>query len=339
MTAAGTEKPISKLHAAARPLGGGSSALGALGPVLGLAFAFLLFALLEPKTFLSFDNLQIILMETAVVGTAALGMTVIIISGGIDLSVGSNIALCTVFIALSLSHGLGALASIAVGISSSLLVGLLIGLLVTRLNLAPFIVTLGLWGAVRGAAKRIAGEAEIFPPTTWLNHLLTMLPASQRWMIVPPGVWLMLVLTLFVAGVLRYTRFGRHVFAIGSNEHTARLCGVPVERTKVLIYLFAALFVGIAGVLQFSKLTIGDPTTANGYELNIIAAVVIGGASLSGGEGTVAGTLIGALLMTVVGNGCNKVGLRNSVQDIVTGGIIIAAAALDQFRQRRARGG
>jgi ribose/xylose/arabinose/galactoside ABC-type transport system permease subunit len=315
-----------------------SAFLGTLGPIMGLFLVVAAFAVLEPRTFLTLDNLQIILLNTAVVGTAALGATVIIIAGGIDLSVGSNIALCTVVIALCRLHGLSPAVAAILGIVAGACVGLLIGTLVTWLNISSFIVTLGLWGAVRGLAKRLAGGSEISTPPSWISHLLQMLPPGQRWMLMPPGVWLLVVLSLFVAGVLRYTRFGRHVFAIGSNEQTARLCGVPVARTKVMIFVFATVFAGIAGVLQFSYLNnLGDPTTANGYELNVIAAVVIGGASLSGGKGNIFGTLVGALLMTVVGNGCSKVPrLTNADQDIVTGAIIVAAAAFDQFRQSRA---
>jgi ribose transport system permease protein len=317
-----------------------SALLGTMGPIVGLFFVFAIFAMLEPRTFLTLDNLQIILLNTAVVGTAALGATVIIISGGIDLSVGSNIALCTVVMALCRLHGMTPSAAALLGIVAGASVGLLIGTLVTRFNLSSFIVTLGLWGAVRGLAKRLAGGSEISTPPSWISRLLQMLPPGQRWMIVPPGVWLLLILSLFVAAVLRYTRFGRHVFAIGSNEQTARLCGVPIARTKIFIFVFATVFAGIAGVLQFSYLNnLGDPTTANGYELNVIAAVVIGGASLSGGKGNIFGTLVGALLMTVVANGCNKVpSLTNADQDIVTGAIIVAAAGFDQFRQSRAAG-
>ena len=170
---------------------------------------------------------------------------------------------------------------------------------------------------------------------TWLNQLLTALPDDRRWMLVPPGVWLLAVLAVLMAAVLRYTRFGRHVFAIGSNEQTARLCGVPVERQKLFVYMLGAGLAGLAGVLQFSYLTVGDPTTATGMELDIIAAVVIGGASLAGGEGTILGSIVGALIMTVVSNGCTKMEFPNWVQEIVTGGIIITAVALDRFRHRR----
>ncbi len=154
-------------------------------------------------------------------------------------------------------------------------------------------------------------------------------------MIVAPGVWIMLILALFVAGMLRYTRFGRHVFAIGSNEQTARLCGVNVNRTKVLVYTIAGAFVGVAGILQFASLGGGDPSTASGLELDIIAAVVIGGGSLNGGEGSVLGTLIGALFMRVVANGCTKMGFENWEQQIVTGGIILLAVGLDRLRHAK----
>lgn len=305
-----------------------------LGSVLGLAFVILLFAVLRPHTFLTADNFQIMLLQTAVVGTAALGMTLIIISGGIDLSIGSNIALCTVVIALLLQQHVSPMLAALGGIATGAACGALIGLLITRLNLTPFIVTLGMWGALRGAAKGLANETMVAAPSTWLNDLLQSLRPQSRWMIFPPGVWLMLVLTLFVGALLRYTRFGRHIFAIGSNEQTARLCGVPVKRTKLLIYIVGLAFAGIAGVLQFSYLTVGDPTTANGLELAVIAAVVIGGASLNGGEGSIFGSLVGALIMTVVANGCTKMNLANWLQEIVTGVIIITAVVLDRLRHR-----
>ena len=308
--------------------------LAKLGPVLGLAFVVLLFAVLRPRTFLTADNLQIMLLQTAVVGTGTLGMTMIIISGGIDLSIGSNIALCTVMVALLLAAGAPPLVAALGGIACGAACGLLIGLLITRLNLTPFIVTLGTLGALRGLAKGLAHETMVSAPSTWLNDLLQTLGPKNRWMILPPGVWLLLALTVLVAALLRFTRFGRHIFAIGSNEQTARLCGVPLRSTKLLIYVVGLSFAGVAGVLQFSYLTVGDPTTANGYELSIIAAVVIGGASLAGGEGSVLGSLIGALIMTIVANGCTKMDLANWVQDIVTGGIIIVAVVLDRLRHR-----
>jgi ribose transport system permease protein len=308
--------------------------LSTLGPIIGLVVVFALFAILRPKTFLTLDNIQIMLLQTAVVGTAALGMTMIIISGGIDLSIGSNVALCTVVIALMLAAGVPSLFAAIGGILCGSFCGLLIGLLITRLNLTPFIVTLGMWGALRRAAKGLSGETMVSAPSTWLNGLLQSLGPVTKWMIFPPGVWLLIILTILVGLMLRYTRFGRHIYAIGSNEQTARLCGISVRRTKLLIYVIGLAFAGVAGVLQFSYLTVGDPTTAAGLELAVIAAVVIGGASLNGGEGGVLGTIIGALIMTVVANGCTKLNLANWVQEIVTGVIIIVAVTLDRLRHR-----
>jgi ribose transport system permease protein len=311
------------------------SLLRKLGPLVGLAFVFALFTALRPHQFPTADNLQIMMLQTAVVATAALGMTLIIVSGGIDLSVGSVIALTTVVIALLLNHGAGPWLAAAGGVAAAAACGAANGVLITRLRLMPFIVTLGMWGTLRGVAKGLAHEQMIVAPDTWLSQLLNALPPGRRWMLVPPGVWLMLVLAALTAGLLRYTRRGRHIFAVGSNEQTARLCGVPVDRTKLLVYALGAALAGVAGVLQFSYLTVGDPTTAQGMELDVIAAVIIGGASLSGGEGTILGSLMGALIMTVVSNGCTKMELPNWVQEIVTGVIIIAAVTLDRLRHRR----
>jgi ribose/xylose/arabinose/galactoside ABC-type transport system permease subunit len=307
-----------------------------LGSLVGLVFVFALFAVLQPAKFATVDNLQIMLLQTAVVGTAALGMTVVIISSGIDLSVGSVVALSTVTIALLLNRGAPPLVAAAGGVGVGALCGLVIGLVITRAKLPPFIVTLGMWGALRGAAKGLANEQIVVTPNTWLNKLLNTLADDQKWMLLPPGVWMMLLLALLVGGMLHYTRRGRHIFAVGSNEQTARLCGVPVERTKVLVYVLGSGFAALAGVLQFSYLTVGDPTTAAGMELDVIAAVVIGGASLAGGEGSVLGSLVGALIMTVVGNGCTKMEFPNWVQEIVTGLIILIAVVLDRLRHRRA---
>jgi ribose/xylose/arabinose/galactoside ABC-type transport system permease subunit len=305
--------------------------LTAFGPLIGLAAVCVLFAALRYDTFVTWDNFAIILQQTAVIGVAALGMTLVVVAGGIDLSVGSLIALGTVVIALLLQRGAPPVAALLGGIGVCALCGGLSGLVITRLRLLPFVVTLGMMGALRGAAKGLAGEQPIYPDETWVNGLMQLGRHG-----LPAGVWLMLGLAAVVALGMRYTRFGRHVFAVGSNELTARLCGVPVERVKLLVYLLGGVFAGVAAVLQFSYLTGGDPTTAVGLELNIIAAVVIGGASLTGGQGTIPGTLIGALIMSVVANGCIKLGLSNWVQEIVTGGIIIGAVLLDYLRRRMA---
>jgi len=311
------------------------SVLKQLGPVVGLVFVFALFAILTPGKFATASNLQLMLLQTAVVGTAALGMTVVIISGGIDLSVGSVIALTTVIVALLLNSGASPLVAAMGGVLVGMICGSMTGLLITRLRLAPFIVTLGMWGALRGAAKGLAGEQMIVTPGTWLTRLLNTLTDEQSWMLLPPGVWMMLLLAVLVGIMLKYTRQGRHIFAVGSNEIAARICGVSVERTKLTVYVLGSGFAALAGVLQYSYLTVGDPTTASGMELDIIAAVVIGGGSLAGGEGSIMGSLVGALIMTTVANGCTKMELPNWVQEIVAGAIIVIAVSLDRFRHRK----
>ena len=311
------------------------SVLKQLGPVVGLVFVFALFAILTPGKFATASNLQLMLLQTAVVGTAALGMTVVIISGGIYLSVGSVIALTTVSVALLLNSGASPLVAAMGGVLVGMICGSMTGLLITRLRLAPFIVTLGMWGALRGAAKGLAGEQMIVTPGTWLTRLLNTLTDEQSWMLLPPGVWMMLLLAVLVGIMLKYTRQGRHIFAVGSNEIAARICGVSVERTKLTVYVLGSGFAALAGVLQYSYLTVGDPTTASGMELDIIAAVVIGGGSLAGGEGSIMGCLVGALIMTTVANGCTKMELPNWVQEIVAGAIIVIAVSLDRFRHRK----
>lgn len=313
--------------------------LNKLGPVIGLALIFGFFAFAGPESFSSVRNLETIARQTAIVGMAALGMTLIMAMGGIDLSVGSVVALSTVAVAWLLQHGHSPWVAAAGGVAVGALCGLVNGTLITRLRVVPFIVTLGMLLVVRGAAKGLAHEQKIdVDPDAlhWLEDLLAMLPADKRWMLVPVGVWLTLVLAIGVAALLRYTRLGRHTFAVGSNELTARLCGVAVERVKVIIYVIGGAFAGMAGLLQFSRLTVGDPTVATGLELDVIAAVVIGGGSLSGGEGSVLGSIVGALIMAVIRSGCSQMGLPNWVQEIVTGGIIVAAVALDRWRHRRA---
>jgi len=302
------------------------------GPLLGLVFVATLFGMMIGPHFFGPANLDLLARQTAIVCTAALGMTMVIVSGGIDLSVGSVVALTTVAVALLLRNDFSPAVAALGGIGAAGACGLLNGLLITRLRMVPFIVTLGMMILVRGAAKGLADERRIEAPVTWLNDLLRALGRGESG-IVPPGIWLLGGLALLVAFTLRYTRFGRHLFAIGSNERTARLCGVPVNRVKLVVYMLAAMLAGVAGVLQFSRLSVGDPTVAFGLELAVIAAVIIGGGSLLGGRGTVAGTILGATTMAVIAIGCAQQGLPNWVQEIVTGGIIVLAVALDRWRE------
>jgi ribose transport system permease protein len=304
------------------------------GPLLGLLFVAILFGALIGPRFFSGANVELIARQTAIVCTAALGMTMIIVSGGIDLSVGSVVALTTVVVAVMLRADAGPGAAALAGVAAAALCGLANGLLITALRVIPFIVTLGMMILVRGAAKGLAEERRIEAPATWLNELMRTVDPDSA-LLAPPGIWIVGLLALLVATTPGYTRFGRHLFSIGSNERTARLCGVAVERTKIAVYTIGAMLAGVAGLLQFSRLSVGDPTVADGLELDVIAAVIIGGGSLAGGRGSVLGTVLGATTMAVIQIGCSQRGLPNWIQQIVTGGIIILAVALDHWRTRR----
>ena len=315
------------------------SKLDILGPFLGLLFVFLIFVILAPSAFVSGYNLKTIITQTVIVGIGALGMTFVIISGGIDLSVGSIIALVTIVTAKCLNACGGdswpwvwgaALFAIAVGA----LVGLLNGVLTAAWRIVPFIVTLGTMQIARGLAKWLAHEQTVLAPQTGLNTLMNVDP-DPAWLIFAPGVWMMIFLTALVYFILKYTVFGRYVFAIGSNEQAARLCGVKIRLNKIWIYTLGGAFTGVAGVMQFANLTVGDPTAAVGLELDIIAAVVIGGGSLNGGEGGAVGSIIGALMMAILRNGCNLVGIPTYVQNILIGSIIIGAVAIDRLKHGR----
>jgi len=299
-----------------------------LGPLAALLGVYLLFALLAPGTFLGMANLTTMARQTVVVAITSLGMSFVILLGGIDLSVGSAVALTSVVVATLLDAGWSPVAAVALGCATPALSGLVTGTLTTRAQLTPFIVTLGSMSVLRGIAKGLADEQKVDADPQGLDALMssgTSLPA---------GVFLALGLAAAGTLVLEYTVFGRHVLAIGSNARTAQLCGVPVQRVTLLVYALAGALTGVAGVLEFSTLTVGDPTDSIGLELDAIAAVVIGGGSLAGGQGSVPGAMLGALLMTVIKTGCTHVGVPNWVQEIVTGTIIVIAMGIDRVRRR-----
>ncbi|HZE97311.1 MAG TPA: ABC transporter permease [Planctomycetota bacterium] len=309
--------------------------LARLSPLIGLAGVFLFFLIAVwsrtgRNIFATPGNLQTIALQSAIVGMAALGMTMIILSGGIDLSIGSTVALTSVVAACLMKlRGWPAFPAACGAILAGGLCGLLNGVLVTRLQVVPFIITLGTLLILRGAAKGLADEQTVIPAASALDSLLDV------GSVLPSGVWMLAMLAVGVALVLRHTRFGLHLHAVGSNEAAARLCGVPITRTKIQVYTIGGVFGGLAGLLQYSRLAMGDPTAAPGLELDVITAVVIGGGSLAGGEGSVLGSLVGALFMTTIRNGCSQMGWPNYRTEIVAGVIIILAVAVDRWRHRR----
>jgi ribose transport system permease protein len=306
----------------------------AFGPLTALLVIYALFAALSPDTFVGWINFTTMVRQTVVVAIVAVGMTLIMVQGGIDLSVGSLVALTTVVIARAIQAGQSAFTASVLGIGLALLAGLLNGILVVTLRITPFIVTLGTMSILRGLAKGIAHEQKIDARATGLGDLM-MLGPERGWLIFPTGVWATLAIAALAAVALGRTRWGRHIIAVGSNQATARLCGINVTRRALEVYLVAGILAGIAGVMEFSTLTVGDPTDSVGLELEVIAAVVIGGGSLAGGQGSIIGTLLGALLLTFIGTGCTHVGVPNWIQEILTGVIIVVAMGLDRLRRGR----
>jgi ribose/xylose/arabinose/galactoside ABC-type transport system permease subunit len=228
--------------------------------------------------------------------------------------------------------------ALILGIALGGLCGAINGSLIAGLRVVPFIITLGSYQVYRGLATWLASSTTVYFPGEakpwWFRQIMAIEP-EPHWLVVAPGVWILMVLSLLLAFTLRYSLLGRYTYAIGSNEATARLCGINVPGMKIAVYTLGGLATGLAGVLQFAYLGgIGDPTTAGGLELQVIAAVVIGGGSLNGGEGTVLGTLIGCLIMSVLKTGCVHAGIPNASQDILIGIIIVVAVALDRLRSR-----
>ena len=315
-----------------------------LGPFLILVFVNVLFAALlawkdsrneteDLKHFLSFANLVIVLTQTVIVAIGALGMTMIIVSGGIDLSVGSVIALTSVLGAVMIRDGESLLWVAGATILAGGCIGLVNGFLISAFSLMPFIVTLGMLGIGRGLAKWLAQNQTVNFPESAIGGIMNTPMFGDT---LPPwGVGIAILLAIAMALVMRQTIFGRYIFAIGSNEATARLCGIRTRRMKVLIYTVGGFFFGLAGLMQLSRLRQGDPTAAAGLELDMIAAVVIGGASLSGGTGSILGSMIGALTMAVLRVGSQYMDWPTYMQEIIIGILIVLAVALDRLRQKR----
>jgi ribose transport system permease protein len=324
-----------------------------LGPYLGLALVVALFSYLtwlrgDLKYFLSLNNLQLIVVHSSVGAAVAIGMTWVMISGGIDLSVGYVVSLVTVVTMLTHRGAEGSgqpvlallanVLAIGAGLATGALAGLGNGLLITRLRIVPFVATLGTMGAARGLAQYLCdGRPVLFrnvvEPPAWVTWLGAINP-EPAWLIIGPAPWSVLLLGILGAALLHYTVLGRYCYALGSNEATARLCGIRVDRTKVVIYTLAGLMTGWAGVLQTARVSQGFFNLKAGLELEVIAAVVIGGGSLTGGAGTISGTLVGALLLGVLENGCSRLRLPNEFRFIVVGAIIVVIAALNSWRQR-----
>ena len=300
-------------------------------PFASLLLILIALSILAPDRFLTVDNLLNVLRRSSVNIIIAVGMTAVIISGGIDLSVGSMMALAGMVGAWAMQKiGGGTLTPSAmfwgtiIGVATGTLCGFLNGAFITRLNLQPFIVTLGSMSIFRGISYVMNdGIPYNVPGYTYLG--------DGQFLLIPVSIVIALAISIAAVFVLRYTPLGRFTYAIGSNREAAFHAGINVEKNLTWIYTLAGLLVGIAAMIGTSRTVSAQPTASLGLELDIVAAVVIGGASLNGGRGTVLGTIIGTLLISFLRNGCTLLGISTNVQLIVIGAIIIVAVAVDQI--------
>ena len=298
-------------------------------PFLTLIALFVALIIASPH-FLTATNLSSVARQTAVIDIMALGMTIIIISGGIDLSVGSILGLGGIAGTMAMARGASIPAGIAIGIATGLACGTLNGIMITRLKIAPFIVTLGTLGIFRGLALIVSNGLPVNRLPEGFSYL-----GEGNLLGIPFVLWLLVLCAVAVHILLEHTRLGRYAFAIGSSPAAAVYAGIPVTFHTTAVYAIGGLLTGLAGMIEASRLMTGQPTAGNGYELQAIAAVVIGGGSLRGGEGSAVGTLVGAFIMGLLSNGSDLLGISNYVQQVVIGAVIILAVAVDELRKRR----
>jgi ribose transport system permease protein len=299
-------------------------------PFATLVALFVGLAIASPH-FLTGPNLSTVIRQTTVINIMALGMTLIIISGGIDLSVGSILAFGGFMGTLAMQKGYAIPVAIAIGIAAGMMCGLLNGTLITRLKVNPFIVTLGTMGIYRGVTLLISNGL----PVHEIPLKFSFLGSGTDMFGIPIVLWILLVCAVAMHVVLEHTRLGRYAFSIGSNPDAAFYAGIPVAFHVTSVYAIAGGLTGLSGMIEASRLMSGQPTAGQGYELQAIAAVVIGGGSLRGGEGTVLGTLVGAFIMGLLSDGSDLLGINPYWQPIIIGTVIILAVWLDEVRKRR----
>lgn len=298
------------------------------------------------SAFLSVNNGLTILLQTAVIGLLGIGMTMVIITGGIDLSVGSVLALSGTVTGMLVKSGMPVVPAMLIGVGVGALCGVFNGFVITKMRITPFVATLGMMLMARGLALQLTGAA----PISQLGEAFGVLGNGALFRVVemqangfprvvfpgiPYPVILLAVMALAAAYLLRRRQLGRHIYATGSNEEAARLSGVNVDRTKILAYGMSGALAGLSGVVLMSRLITAQPNEGVMYELDAIAAAVIGGASLMGGVGTISGTMIGAFIIGILRNGLNMAGVSSFIQQIIIGAVVILAVYIDQLRNRR----
>jgi len=308
--------------------------------------AVLMFFSIAAPNFLSAPNLILMAKHVALNAFLAMGMTFVIITGGIDLSVGSIVGLCGMVAGYLVLNGIDlqigytiyfnvveiALITLVVGIA----IGAVNGLLITRLNVAPFIATLGVLYVARGLAL-LSSDGRTFPNLVGKPELGTTgfgFLGAGRLVGLPVSIWILIVVALGAAYLARYTPLGRHIFAVGGNERAARISGVRVNMVKMFVYMFSGFCAAIVGLIISSELMASHPATGESFELNAIAAAVLGGTSMSGGRGTIGGTIVGAFVIGILSDGLVMMGVSSFWQMVIKGLVIIVAVVVDQAQRR-----
>jgi ribose transport system permease protein len=296
------------------------------GPFLALIAVCIGLALLSPN-FLSVSNSFDVMRQVSINAVIAFGMTLTILLGGIDLSVGSILAVSSVLAAMTMKGGHGAGVAAGIALLAGAAMGSLNGVVIAKGNVAPFIATLGTMTLLRGAALVLSNGS---PISDFPSQLFAMLGGGYVARLIPVPVVLMLAMFAVFWFVLTRTVFGRHVYATGGNAEAAKLSGVNTDRVQILVYTVSGAMAALAGVILTSRLDSAQPTAGVGYELDAITAVVLGGTSLAGGRGWIFGTLVGALLIGVLNNGLNLMGVSAFYQQVVKGSVILLAVLLDR---------
>jgi erythritol transport system permease protein len=309
-------------------------------------FAVLVFFSIAAPNFLSTANLILMAKHVALNAFLAMGMTFVIVTGGIDLSVGSIVGLCAMVAGGLILNGLNLLIGytiyfnvveiIAITLGVGIAVGAVNGFLITKLNVAPFIATLGTLYIARGLAL-LSSDGATFPNLVGKEDLGTTgygVLGAGRFLGLPTVIWILVAVALGAAYLSRFTPLGRHIFAVGGNERAAALSGIRVARVKLFVYMFSGFCAGIVGLVVSSELMAAHPATGESFELNAIAAAVLGGTSMSGGRGTIGGTIVGAFVIGILSDGLVMMGVSSFWQMVVKGLVIIIAVVVDQAQRR-----
>ncbi len=299
-----------------------------------LILLFVVFSIASPY-FFTFDNVIGIFLATAVNGLLALGVTFIIITGGIDLSIGTVMTLASVMAGVIITFwGLPVPLGVLAGLVTGALCGLINGVIIAKLKMPPFVATLGMLYVAKGLSLVISGLKPIYFDETPAYRMIAMgsiVPGIE----IPNAVLVLFGAAIIASLILTQTVLGRYTFALGSNEEATRLSGVNTGTWKIIVYTLGGLFAGLAGVVVSARINSAQPSLGQGYELDAIAAAVIGGTSLSGGEGTILGTIIGAFIISTLNNGLRILSVPQEWQIVITGVILILAVYLDIIRRRQ----